>query len=479
MYTKNLITFISVLIGSLLFSTAASCQNRSAFVLEGKIVGLKHEKLVFNRVQGHREFKVKELNVGSDGAFTIRLDEAPPQGQYRLRIDPAGRNAILDFLLSGEDIRFTTYAASLTDSIRFEKSKTNQAWYNYFRIKEAYEARLSILEQLLDLYPKDERFYPEIIKEFSLLQDELDAEIEELIGPFPNTLLARYIQSDRPVRINPAASAQERQEFVQYNYLNHVDFTDTMLLHTDIFPGKALSYIMLYRNSRFDREKQTREFIRATDNLLPLAMSQPTVYNYLLSYTISGFEQIGLEQVLTFIAANYPIDESCLSDQDSGELQRRMEGYRQLAPGKVAPAILADDINGKSFQLGEAGSEKTLIVFWASWCPHCTVMLPEIRNLAIQKNSDLIAGQNPVLHVVSVSIDHSEDDYLRYLEKNGLHEDQVGNFWVNICDYQAWEGKVADDYYLYATPTMILLDRDLTIIGKPSTMNELNTLLRK
>jgi thiol-disulfide isomerase/thioredoxin len=477
MYTKHLIIIIAVLISGMFVSTAASCQNQNAFVLEGKIVGLKNETLVFNRVQGHRELKVMELNAGSDGSFIIRLEDAPLQGQYRLRIDPAGRNAILDFLLSGEDIRFKTHAASLIDSIRFEKSKTNQAWYYYFRIKETFEARLSILEQLLDFYPKDERFFPEIIKEFNLLQNELDAEIEELVRPFPNTLLARYIQSDRPVPINPAASAQERQEFVKYNYLNHVDFTDTLLLNTDIFPGKALSYIMLYRNSRFDREQQTQEFIRATDNLLPLAMSQPTVYNYLLSYTISGFEQIGLEQVLTFIADNYPLDESCLSDQDSGELQRRMEGYRQLAPGKVAPGINIADINGKPFQLGEAGSEKILIVFWASWCPHCTVMLPEIKKLAVQKNINTASGQSPAFHVVSVSIDHSEEDYLSYLENNGLKEDQISDFWVNICDFQAWEGKVAEDYYLYATPTMILLDKDLTIIGKPATVNELNVLL--
>lgn len=473
MKIKYLISLIAIAISGLLITSQASCQNPNAFVLEGEIAGLSEKPLVFNRLQGHREFKVKEMNSGADGSFAIRLDEVPPKGQYRLRIDPEGRNAILDFLVTGENIRFATHASFLTDSIRFEKSTINKAWYNYFRIKEEFEARLAILEQLLDLYPKDERFYPEIIKEFNLLQDELDAQIDDIIRRFPNTLLARYIQSDRPMRINPAASARERQEFVKYNYLSHVDFTDTLLLNTDIFPGKALSYIMLYRNSRLDREQQAQEFIRATDNLLPLAMSQPTVYNYLLSYTISGFEQIGMEQVLTFIADNYPLDESCVSDQDSGELQRRMEGYRQLAPGRPAPPIQTTDIKGKVFQLGETGSDKTLIVFWASWCPHCTIMLPEIKKLAAQKNEGRGIAQYPELKVVSVSIDHSEEEYMQYLEKNGLRAEEIGDFWINICDFEAWEGKVADDYYLYATPTMVLLDKDLNIIGKPATVNEL------
>ncbi len=447
------------------------CQQPGIFTFSGKIEGSKDTPLVFNRLRGHKETKIAELKTEKDGTFIISLNEIPPSGQYRLRIDPGKQNGILDFLVTGENMRFSTHLDFLTDSIHFENSGINEAWYQYFHVKDDFEGRLAILDHLLGIYPDDKRFYPEIIKEFNLLQDERDVEFKKIIIEFPGTLLEKYIRSDQPPRINPFLSAEERKDSFRRNFFKNLDFTDTMLLRTDIFPGKVLSYIMLYRNSQMNREQQALEFIRATDNLLPLAMVQPVVYNYLLEYTISGFEQIGLEQVLQHIADNYPVDETCVSNQDSGELQRRMEGYRKLAPGNQAPEIVARDIHDVSFQLSASEAGHTLIVFWASWCPHCNIMLPEIRKLAVQQNSTNHA--NPRLRVVSVSIDHEEKEYRDYLQENSLDDPTMKDFWVNICDYKAWDGKIANDYYLYATPTMILTGENRLIKGKPSNMQEL------
>jgi thiol-disulfide isomerase/thioredoxin len=230
---------------------------------------------------------------------------------------------------------------------------------------------------------------------------------------------------------------------------------------------------MLFRNQRFDREEQAAEFIKATDQLLPLAMIQPLVYNYLLEYTISGFEQIGLEEVLIHIAENYPPDETCISDQDSGELERRMLGYKLLAPGNPAPEIKQNDIFETPFELSKLKAERVLIIFWASWCPHCTAMIPDIKSLATQLNAGQDQTDLQKLQVVSISIDHEKDEYQSYLEKNNLNDPSLRPFWTNLCDYKAWEGQAATDYYLYATPTMILLNADKQIIGKPANVQEL------
>lgn len=452
-----------------------ACQQAGAFLLEGEISGLEPSKIVFNRVLGHKEHKMAEVQSGSDGKIRITLDQYPPEGQYRLRIDPAKRNAILNFLVTGGNIRFSTKNDFLADSIRFDNSKINEAWYGYFRIKEDYEGQLSILDHLLGIYPEDKRFYPEIIKEFGLLQDERDAEVDKLMAQFSGSLLANYIASDRSPRIDPMLAPEAKQQFIQRNFLKNIDFTDTMLLRTDLFPGKVLSYIMMYRSQHLNREQQALEFIKATDNLLPLAMVEPLVYNYLLEYTISGFEQIGLEQVLTHIADHYKVDETCVSNQDSSELQRRMEGYRKLASGNLAPEIQTRDVNGKDFQLSKSDAEHTLMIFWASWCPHCKTMVPEISKIATQLNSG--NPKNPKLRVVSVSIDHSEKDYKEFLIQNALDDAQLSGYWVNICDYKAWEGKIANDYYLYATPTMVLTGKNRIIAGKPGNIQELMSLL--
>ncbi|MBE0662589.1 MAG: TlpA family protein disulfide reductase [Bacteroidales bacterium] len=475
MKKNHLISVLVMVALGLSIVSQVSCQNPPKFVFEGQIRNMSESKIILNRLLGHKETNVSEVQSKSDGSFRITLDEMPQIGQYRLRIDPAGRNNILEFLFAGEDrIRFTTDYGFLMDSMRFDNSEVNTLWYAYFKAKEDFETRLSILEHLLNIYPVDERFYPEVIKEFNLLQDELEQKIKEFLAGSSNQLLAAYIRSDQSPRINPYLSSEERQQFIRLNFLAKVDFSDTLLLRTDIFPGKALSFIMLFRNQRYEREQQAEEFIKATDQLLPLAMIQPVVYNYLLEYTISGFEQIGLEEVLLHIAENYPVDETCISDQDSGELERRMLGYKLLAPGNPAPEIKQNDIYENPFELSKLNSERILIFFWASWCPHCTAMMPDIKALATQLNADGIdQSDSQKLQVVSISIDHDKDEFQAYLENNNLNDSSLRAFWTNLCDYKAWDGQAATDFYLYATPTMILLNKDKQIIGKPSNVQEL------
>jgi len=459
------------LLAVLYFATQLQVMGQPSLLFEGRFINGGNRNLLLNKVIGHKEVKIKELKTNDDGSFSMSFDKHPHPGQYRLRIDPGVHNGMLNFLITGEPhIRFTTHIDFLADSMRIEKSEINQAWFDYFGLKDDYEIRLSILEHLLNIYPEDDRFYPAVIKEFGLLQDELEYQVQGIVSRFPNTLLAAYIKSDAAPRINPNLSVEERRIFIRNNFLKNVDFMDTALLYTDLFPGKTLSFIMLFRGQHLDRYQQEQEFIKAADHILPLAMMQPAVYNYLLEYTISGFEQIGMEKVLLHIAENYPVDESCMSDHDAGELQKRIEGYRLLAPGNKAPEIIATDINGKPFKLSESKARNTLIVFWASWCPHCTALLPELKELALQLNASAAALQ---LQVVSVSIDHNQEDYEDYLNTNSLTIEALSEFWINICDFQAWDGKIAGDYYLYATPTMVLIDQNTKIVGKPSNLQDL------
>jgi hypothetical protein len=42
-----------------------------------------------------------------------------------------------------------------------------------------------------------------------------------------------------------------------------------------------------------------------------------------------------------------------------------------------------------------------------------------------------------------------------------------------VNDPKGWGGRVASDYYIYATPTMISVDKERKIIAKPLTIEEL------
>jgi len=50
------------------------------------------------------------------------------------------------------------------------------------------------------------------------------------------------------------------------------------------------------------------------------------------------------------------------------------------------------------------------------------------------------------------------------------------NHWINASDLKGWEGKTAVDYFIYATPTMFLVDENKKLIEMPKNVEELKNI---
>ncbi|MCF8374048.1 MAG: thioredoxin family protein [Bacteroidales bacterium] len=59
--------------------------------------------------------------------------------------------------------------------------------------------------------------------------------------------------------------------------------------------------------------------------------------------------------------------------------------------------------------------------------------------------------------------DKEKEEWLKYITEQNLG-------WINSCDTKSWSSKVVSDYNIYATPTIILLDKDRKILSKPITL---------
>ncbi len=73
--------------------------------------------------------------------------------------------------------------------------------------------------------------------------------------------------------------------------------------------------------------------------------------------------------------------------------------------------------------------------------------------------------------MLAISLDTSKTDW-----KNEITRTKYS--WNNCNENKGWDSKVALDYYLFATPTMILLDQNKKIIKQPTTLVELKLLLK-
>jgi hypothetical protein len=76
------------------------------------------------------------------------------------------------------------------------------------------------------------------------------------------------------------------------------------------------------------------------------------------------------------------------------------------------------------------------------------------------------------VEVMAVSIDTNKTEWTKFLNEEKLN-------WINVSELKGFNSKSADDYNIFATPTMFLLDREKKIIAKPISWRELDQALRE
>ena len=81
--------------------------------------------------------------------------------------------------------------------------------------------------------------------------------------------------------------------------------------------------------------------------------------------------------------------------------------------GKPAPAIELKTRDGTVHTLEAITAERpAVVVFWASWCPYCKALLPELAKLVAEYGDDRIA-------VLAINVwEESKDDAHAYIDAN-------------------------------------------------------------
>jgi len=375
-----------------------------------------------------------------------------------------GKNPLFNFIYNREDIilKFNPGQYALPEII---SSGENLIYYDYLVRSELYEQKTSMLIDILQFYPEGDTFYFYSSEHLQSLQSRFWEYSERIISEYPGSMVSRIVKSDRPIIVPEDMDWDNFRSFNQSHFLDEVDFSDTVLLKTNILTAKAIDYLGFYSINSQNKELQEQYFIQAVDTILHKAMEDGQVYDFLMQYLIEGFEMYGFDRVISHIAANYEPSNTCINEERKSELQKRMENLRKLAVGNTAPDITIKDPAGNDLSLADIEDEYTLVLFWASWCPHCMQMIPQLNEL--YTNNDIIDFE-----VLAISIDTSASAFNQALALNGLS-------WINYTELKGWDSKPAIDYSIYATPSMFLLDRNRKIIGRPVSISDLRYELEK
>jgi peroxiredoxin len=427
--------------------------------------------------------------------FTFPLNAVP--GMYRLILGQTTYARVMgappqqvDFIFNQENIALETDFRFPEDSLKVITSEENLVWFGFLHQEKVYRNQLNILEKEVDYYQAGwkelksssapdnsdnrlatQRQAGQKANEFNQLQMERDRMILQLADRNENLLASRLIRVFREPFRDGYLSRQERNESFQKEYFRYIDFSDESLIHSPVLTDKVFSYLVTYNQRIFTHEQREKAYIQAVDAVMqnvehanPDSTGGQEMAEFILNYLVNGFEKLNMGNVLIYMADHY-LGKFCQTADEKTTMERKLEAQK-MRIGTEVPDFTLNDPDGHPVTLSKETKVINLIIFWASWCPHCNEMLPLIKTWYSQ------IPENE-LQVFAISLDHSKANWQKAVELARMEE------FYNLSDLMEWDGEVTESYNVYATPTMFLIDRNRKILAKPLTVMELKEFVKR
>lgn len=291
-----------------------------------------------------------------------------------------------------------------------------------------------------------------------------NSKLDIIASKYPDTYTSQsiipIIKVANMIEMKTAAEGfDNNRSFQHYHFFDYIDANNVYITTHPFLEKKITEYMNLWVSQQ---DKGLQEGI---DLIMEKFSGNEIVSKYCLGILINYFTERNNYPLLDYINSKHINSTTCEAPNLSGKSAEVMAQMKRLAKGNPAPELIMPDVNGNMFQLSTFKPNKKLVLFfWASWCPHCTEMMPKVIEFY---NNEKPTGTE----FIAISLDDRKEDWLTFIQANKLP-------WKNISDLKKWNSEVIKTYALRGTPTFYILDTDLHIIGRTNDLDELKLLIK-
>ena len=302
------------------------------------------------------------------------------------------------------------------------------------------------------------------VNNIQLEKQRIKAEDATFLANLPKGTYVSWFLPARKLVSDVSTIAQYRPDEIPVTIaaFRKMDYTDQRLYKSGLFKDAIESHFWLLENSGRPLDSVFIEMKISIDAMMVNLIKDEKKLNEVTNHLFDLLERHSLFQASEYLALKLLNETSCTLESD---LAKQLESYRAMKKGNIASDINFGNmtyLNGLKqamfSSLTNLTTPYTLVVFGASWCPKCMEELPKLIE-------NYVKWRNLGVEVVYISLDTDQQ----------VFEQSVKSYpFFAYCDYKKWESQVAQDYYVFGSPTFYLLDAKRKILLRPNSISQVD-----
>lgn len=480
----------------LIFSLLLLCIAGTAFgqKITLKVTGAKDTTVFLTRYNGSKLFYSDTAEM-KNGVVTFQMKEKKP-GIFALFL-PGQK--YFEFIVNKEEINMETSIDDLSGKLKVKKSAENAVFIPYVQFLQTQRNRMRPLQDEIAKLDKESPRYAEVKKEMETISKEVEDYQLDLIKNNPDKLMSKVVKMSMEVKI-PDAPKDDKGEIIdpmyqlkyyRAHFWDNTDLTDDRIVNTPVFGQKVEQF--------FGKTM----IIQDPDSILNVALpfidglkKGSEVFRFVVDYLTNHAgksNQMGMDKVyLTMVKRYY-----CARDEKGKSYAFWMPEEKivsacedvdlklKLVKGVVPPNVILQDTNDVWRGFMKIDAEYTVLFFWDPDCGHCIKAAPKLQKLYAEK----MKARGVEVFAVAKATGDDYEKWKAFIKKNQLSFINVGltqktyaaaleNAALFVPRLTTIESlNYATTYDLFATPRVILLDKDKKIVAKQLSIHQLEDIL--
>ncbi|MGI6478425.1 MAG: thioredoxin family protein [Salinivirgaceae bacterium] len=470
-------SFAKLLVALVLVFTTVSCQSQG---IQDRTVtvylrGVSMARVSFSPLTGSNAYKpikvFEQVQNGQNVTFTIKKELIP--SDFQLRFDyfdvnsgkPSASEQRIFVNKQNVNLNINPIYATIADSVIFSDNDKENKIYQQFSIQnQSIKENIGLIQMVLSKYDdKNSSFYKEGLKEYKQRIKQHADWLKQQAKEHKDLFVSHTFVLQEVPEIDFSLDEKARKNAMLENYINIIDFKDTLLTHSFDYRKWLDNFVSMHFDRSYTAVQTDSALVSAGRKLIERAKTgDPVVCGKMLDYFFEGYESMGMESGIQMLAEHLNNPKCPATKKEA--IIKRIEGISNLKIGTTAPDFDITDTENSSINFHNFGKSKPykLLMIWSADCEHCQEVTQQLY--MFYTNSHVSSK----FDVLAVSIDETETEIPKW-------ESNIKDLpkWTHALSKGGLLSQVAKMYYVVSTPVLVIVDTESNkIVGLPKTARD-------